>query len=242
MPRLNDPADVATEYASERRLLTRRSLYDALDGEDVKELLFATVLGLAPERVLEVGPGTGELAQRLQAAGLTNYQAIDIAPRMVDLTRERRIKAEVADVQALPFADNQFDCVIAAWMLYHVPDLELGLSEITRVLAPGGHLVAVTNSEQHLGELWTLVGHERWGLPFTAENGREILKRHFAAVAQRDVEAWITLADRSKVRRYIDASPTRAHLAERIPALHEPLQVGVRTCIFLATKHDRIGD
>ncbi len=45
---------------------------------------------------------------------------------------------EVGDVQSLPFADAGFDCVIASWMLYHVPDLDLGVSEIARVLRAGG--------------------------------------------------------------------------------------------------------
>jgi ubiquinone/menaquinone biosynthesis C-methylase UbiE len=238
MPDLNDPADVAREYASERRLAVRRSFYDELHGEDVREALFDMVLGLAPAQVLEVGPGTGQLAQRLVAAGVHDYRAIDISPRMAQLTRERGVSADIGDIQALPFTDGSFDCVIAAWMLYHVPDLNLGLSEIARVLTPGGYLVAVTNSVAHLDELWSLVGHERWSLPFTAENGREILERHFAKVVTRQVEAWITLPDDKAVRRYINASPTRAHLADRVPVLAQPLRVGSRTCIFIATKHD----
>jgi SAM-dependent methyltransferase len=238
MPSLNDPADVAREYASERDLMARRSLYDQLDGEDVQEVLFETVLELSPSRVLEVGPGTGELAQRLVAAGLRDYTAIDISPRMAQLTGNRGINTRVGDVQELPFADGRFDCVIAAWMLYHVPDLNRGLSEIARVLAPGGRLIAVTNSVRHLGELWSLVGHERWGLPFTSENGGPVLERHFADVTASEVEAWITFPDDETVRRYISASPTRAQLADRVPVLPELLRVGSRTCIFTATKHD----
>ena len=35
-------------------------------------------------------------------------------------------------------ADARFDTAVAAWMLYHVPDLDRGLAEIARVLTPGG--------------------------------------------------------------------------------------------------------
>ena len=238
MPRLNDPADVAREYASERGLLARRSLYDELDGDDVKSVLFETVVGLSPARILEIGPGTGDLAQRLVAAGLRDYAAIDVSPRMAQLTSDRGVSAQVGDVQAMPFADGEFDCVIAAWMLYHVPDPDLGLSEIARVLEPGGRLLAVTNSERHLEELWSLVGQERWALPFTAENGRPMLDRHFAEVTAREIEAWITFPDDAAIRRYVSASPTRAHLADRVPVFDEPLRVGSRTCIFTATKHE----
>lgn len=236
MPSLNDPADVAREYSSESGLTARRSLYTDLEGEDVKEVLARTVEARAPRSVLEVGPGTGDLAERLMEGGIRGYRAIDISPRMVELARRRGVQAEVGDVQALPFADGQFDCVVAAWMLYHVPNLDLGLSEIERVLMPGGCLIAATNSVKHLQELWSLVGHERWDLPFTAENGREILLRHFADVSARQVEGWITLPNQDAVRTYVTASPTRAHLADRVPHLDQPLRVGARTCIFTALR------
>jgi ubiquinone/menaquinone biosynthesis C-methylase UbiE len=235
VPSLNDPDDVAREYSSEHGLRARRSLYDGLVGEDVKEVLFDTVLEHTPTSVLEIGSGTGELAQRLGDAGISDYTAIDLSPRMVELTRARGVAAELGDVQQLQFADRRFDCVIAAWMLYHVPDLNLALAEVARVLRPGGCLIAATNSVRHLAELWSLVGHERWGLPFTAENGRELLARHFGEVHSRDVEAWLTLSDQHAARDYIKASPARAHLADSVAALSEPLSVGARTCVFVAT-------
>ena len=132
-------------------------------------------------RVLEVGCGEGELAERLTAT-VAEVVAVDQSPRMVELTRARGVDAHVADVQQLPFPDASFDAVLAAWMLYHVPDLDRGLSEVARVLRPGGRLVATTNGADHLAELLALGGIERWELPFEAENGAEILGRHFASV------------------------------------------------------------
>jgi ubiquinone/menaquinone biosynthesis C-methylase UbiE len=85
--------------------------------------------------------------------------------------------------------------VIAAWMLYHVPDLDRGLAEIWRVLRPGGRLLAVTNSERHLEVLWQLVGIDRLALSFSSENGRAILERHFTTVEQCDVEGVVSFAD-----------------------------------------------
>src|SRR4029078_7030536 len=83
---------------------------------------------------------------------------VDVSPRMVELARARGVDAQVGDVQELPFADGSFDVAVAAWMLYHVPHLDRGLSELARVLRPGGILVAVTNSRYHLLELRELVG------------------------------------------------------------------------------------
>src|SRR6266581_1282352 len=81
---------------------------------------------------------------------------VDQSERMVELQRSKGIDARVGDVQKLPFADGEFDVALAAWMLYHVPDLDRGLAELARVLRPGGRLVAVTNAEDHLRELWDL--------------------------------------------------------------------------------------
>ena len=49
---------------------------------------------------------------------------------MVELTKARGVDVHLADVQSLPFADGEFDCVAANWVLYHVPDLDRGLSEL----------------------------------------------------------------------------------------------------------------
>ncbi len=44
----------------------------------------------------------------------------------------------------LPFGEGEFDVAVAAWMLYHAPDLDRALAELARVLKPAGRLVAVT--------------------------------------------------------------------------------------------------
>src|SRR5205823_13608729 len=104
---------------------------------------------------------------------------IDQSQAMVEIQRAQGIEARVGDVQALPFADGEFDLVVAAWMLYHVPDLDRGLAEIARVLRPGGVLVAATNSLQHMQELWDLARRERLAHARTlrSESGEESLRR-----------------------------------------------------------------
>src|SRR5439155_23396110 len=97
--------------------------------------------------------------------------AVDQSPRMVELTRSRGVEAIVGDVQDLPFPDGAFDCVLAAWMLYHVPDLDRAVRELGRVLNPAGRLVAATNSERTLPELWEPIGHGPRSAGFSAENG-----------------------------------------------------------------------
>lgn len=71
----------------------------------------------------------------------------DISPAMVDAAREqladvRGVKFECADIQNLPYPDASFDVVIANMMLYHVPDIACGLSEVRRVLRRDGRFFA----------------------------------------------------------------------------------------------------
>jgi SAM-dependent methyltransferase len=163
--------------------------------------------------------------------------AVDLSPRMVELARRRDVCAQVADAQELPFADGSFDCAVALWMLYHLPDIDLGLRELVRVLRPHGRLVAVTDGYDHLAELWDLVGFGgRVSLPFGRENGAEVLRRHFASVERHDVEADVVFEDHATARRYIASTMTRRRLADRLPPFTGPLRATCATSVFVATR------
>src|SRR5436190_4598833 len=143
--KIDDPELVRREYETERPLAIRNRVFrEFVRGTDPESVVVAAVAEATPGRVLEVGCGTGELAARVSAELGCEVVAIDLSPRMVQLARERGLDARIGDVQELAFADGEFDAVIAAWMLYHVPDLDRGLSEIQRVLRPVGRLVAAT--------------------------------------------------------------------------------------------------
>ena len=138
------------------------------------------------KHVLEIGCDHGELAERMSREPAAS-NAADQSERMVELTAARGVEAIVADAQDSPFHDGTFDCAVAAWMLYHVQDLEQALRELRRVLRPDGRLVAATSSERNLGELWQLVGER--GAPsggFSAESAEGTLSRHFTSVERRD--------------------------------------------------------
>ena len=181
MTRLDDPALVAGEYADDARLRRRAHAFTgAGTAVDARGPLVAAVVEARPARVLEVGCGWGELAEWIARDTGAEVVATDLSPHMVELARSRGVVAQVADVQELPFADGEFDVAVAAWMLYHVPDLDRGLAELARVLRPGGRLVAVTNSRYHLLELRELVGSGPSLLKFNRENGVELLTPHFA--------------------------------------------------------------
>ena len=236
--RLNDPERVRQEYATEDGLVARASIYEGVSGPDAREAAFQAVREAAPRRVLEVGCGWGEFAERMLVELGVDVVAVDLSPRMVELARERGVDARVGDVEALPFEDESFDVTVANWMLYHVPDLEQALSELARVTRPGGRLVAATNSLDHLGELWSLVGRDRHWEPerFFSEDAEAALRECFASVERLDVTGSVTFADREAVRGYIGSSVAHKHLADLVPELSEPLVATRRNSIFVAHK------
>jgi SAM-dependent methyltransferase len=233
---LHDPEVVRVQYASEDGLQTRRSIYDSREGEDARDVAFRAIAARRPRRVLEVGPGPGELSVRMKEELGAEVVALDVSERMVELATQRGVDARVGDVQSLPFAAASFDTVVAAWMLYHVPDLDRGLAEIVRVLTPGGALVAVTNSELHLEEARAYAGVSMVGrISFGRENGRAILERHFAGVEQMDVDGWVTFPDAEAVRRYVRSMILAgAENADLVPDDLGPVRAGTRVTVFVA--------
>lgn len=234
MDHLNDPYVVRQDYASEARLVTRASIYGDSEGPDATELLVSMVLDRAPTTLLEVGCGTGKLARCLHDEHGLAVTVVDVSERMVQLARGHGIDGLRADVQRLPFADASFDAVVAAWMLYHVPELNDGIAEIRRVLSVGGTLFAITNSERHLSELWRLVGIDGGESTFSAENGAQLLGDYFAHVDTRNVIGTITFRDKQAVGQYLGATIRGCHLVDYVPDLEEPLDVTRANAIFTA--------
>jgi SAM-dependent methyltransferase len=118
---------------------------------------------LAPDRsVLEIGCGTGALAQTL-SLGTGPYLGLDISPRMVALANARlaasprpnlRFLVDDADAPGSGPA-GPFDVVIAFNVLHLLDSLDDGLARCARWLRPGGVLVAKTPCLGELGPLWS---------------------------------------------------------------------------------------
>lgn len=234
---LHDRDVVRVEYSTEAGLEARRAAYEYAKGPNAPERVFELIAAARPVRYLEVGCGPGELAARVQRELQAEVVAVDISPRMVELARARGVDASVDDVQDLSFDDESFDCAVAAWMLYHVPDVPRALGELSRVLTPGGQLLAVTNGEEHLKELRGLLElPERKETTFSGENAEELLRARFAAVERHDLQGTVEFPNRDAVVAYVQASMTMFEGRDRVPDFAGSLVVSRRPVVFVATK------
>jgi SAM-dependent methyltransferase len=234
---VDERAYVREQYASEAGLAARKAIYTDVTGPDAREIVFEAVAEVEPRSVLEVGCGEGELAERVQRALGVAVVAVDQSERMVELALARGVDARLGDVQELPFDDGSFDVAVAAWMLYHAPDLDRAVGELARVLRPDGRLVAATNASDHLREMLSLAGLvEAFDFSFRAENGAEILRQHFAHVETHDASGTVTFRDAEQIRSYLRSSARLSEGADHVPKLTEPLVARRRPVVFVAEK------
>ena len=136
---------VAVEQFSRRSnaYVACSALMDQADLDAVVGLLDLTGV----ERGLDVATGTGNLAMAL-SPHVKDVIGIDITPGMLKLAvqaaRERgldNINNLVGDVEHLPFRESEFDVVTCRFSFHHFPGHRMSLSEMARVLRPGGRLV-----------------------------------------------------------------------------------------------------
>ena len=102
-------------------------------------------------RALDLGCGDGRLTAELDAAELT---AADVSPVALERARRRLPEGarliELALDAPLPFDDGAFDLVLCAETIEHVRDVQLLLSEVRRVMRPGGTLALTTPATREL--------------------------------------------------------------------------------------------
>ncbi len=112
---------------------------------------------------LEIGSGTGYFSLNLMQLGLIErLVATDISAGMLVELRATatrlglEVRTETLDAERLPFADRSFDIAFGHAILHHLPDLEGALTELRRVLRPGGTL-AFCGEPSRYGDLLAAV-------------------------------------------------------------------------------------
>lgn len=184
-------------------------------------------LNLAPEsRILELGCGPGDLwfknLNRIPPGW--DITLSDFSPGMLQQTQQNLRESQrpftfaVIDAQYIPYDDQSFDAVIANHMLYHVPDKAKALSEMRRVLKPGGRFYTSTIGRSHLQELDQLVnkfdsnagpfGPRTQPHSFILENGLEQISPWFSRGTVHHYEDALMITETKPLVAYIASGIT----------------------------------
>ncbi len=212
------------QYRDSSNLHARASLHAryGANGYPWFSWLFDHVAKVAPANaaVLEVGAGPGGLWRENLDRMPEGWRVTltDLSEGMVDEERKAvnhpAFSFATADVESLPFADNAFDVVLANHMLYHVPDRPKALSEVRRVLRPGGMLVAATNGEHNMreiGDLLHAVANDDTATTwtnavfhtFTLENGSGQLAPYFTDIIMQKYPDTLSVTDVEPLVAYV---------------------------------------
>lgn len=168
-----------------------------------REWLGARVQG----RVLEVAVGTGrDLPHYPQGVTLTG---IDLSPAMLAIARQRAadlgvdVDLHTGNAEHLPFADASFDTVVCAISLCTIPDPTAAISEMKRVLVPGGRLLLL----DHIKSSWPPIFAGQWLIERVtiASSGEHLTRRQLPLVIAAGFEI-------------VEAERLKAGMVERIHA------------------------
>lgn len=147
-------------------------------------------------RVLDYGCGAGEVVQIAVRAGYDAH-GVDVfyegGSYRADADRAGLLGGRILEIQngTIPHSDAQFDVVVTNQVLEHVADLDSVIAEISRVLKPGGLMLALFPSR----EVWR-EGHV--GVPFLHLIPRESKSREFYALLVRSAGFGFNKGDKSR--------------------------------------------
>jgi ubiquinone/menaquinone biosynthesis C-methylase UbiE len=137
----------------------------------------------AQGRVLEVAIGTGlNLPHYPTDATVTG---IELSPAMLAIAKQRAadlgrdVDLHIGNAEALPFDEAAFDTVVCALALCTIPDPQVAIGEMKRVLVPGGRLLLL----DHIGSTWPPIYAAQW-LPTTAARAGSRVRDRRSRTAQ----------------------------------------------------------
>jgi ubiquinone/menaquinone biosynthesis C-methylase UbiE len=178
---------------------------------------------LAPDaELLELGCGAGTLwsenAGRIPygwRVRLSDFSAGMLSDAERNLSGvDHAFKYEIIDATEIPHPENEFDCVLANHMLYHIEDRPKALAEMRRVLRPGGLLVASTLTRDTMSELGAIVREAtdrsdftmmRMAAQFGLDDGAEQLEPYFAHIERRVYEDALEITECQPVLDYLSS-------------------------------------
>lgn len=212
---INFMNNIEKQYHTSQNLNTRISIHDkySTNKQPFGDWILSQYEIQPGMKILELGCGTGSMWKEnlhlLQGAELI---LTDFSEGMLETAKKTvnagNISFAQVDIQEIPYADTSFDAVIANMMLYHVPDLHKGLSEVRRVLKRGGKFYCATYGIHGIMEyindlLKDMDVSGSIGTSFTLQNGTESLSQYFGHVTRLNREDGLAITDIGDFADYI---------------------------------------
>jgi len=203
-------------------------------GVDVKwrKKILKLVASKNPETVLDIATGTGDLAILLAETNASKIIGLDISAGMLEVGKQKiaqknlsnKIEMVLGDSEKIPFNDNSFDAITVAFGIRNFENLELGLSEILRVLKPNGIFVILETS---VPEKFPF----KQGYAIYTKNILPLIGKMFS----KDKVAYKYLSDSASIFPYGKSLNNILQKIGFIDVKHMPQTFGVAT-IYTATK------
>jgi len=208
---------VKDQYENSSNLDTRISIHRkySVNQQGFNSWIFSNYEIKAGSRILELGCGTGVAWKENISClrGCFELVLTDLSEGMLKSAKEslkdkEQVSFNLVDIQSIPYEDRCFDVVIANMMLYHVPDINKGLSEVKRVLRNDGVFYCATFGENGIVEyLSNMLGLHRSDLPanhrFTLQNGKGFLMNYFLNTKKLLYEDSLEVTDIDDLMKYL---------------------------------------
>lgn len=217
MSTINNQKNVKEQYSNAGNLNTRISIHQKYSTNKMGfgNWIFSNYKITKGMKVLELGCGTcdmwkghEDLMSTCSKIILSDFSEGMLENAKANLGDNPNVEYRVIDIQNIPFEDETFDLVIANMMLYHVPDMKRGLSEVQRVLKNGGAFYCATFGEHGIMEFLshTLNAYgveDTVNKNFTLQNGKEILEPFFSDVQRLNYEDSLAVTEIDDLIEYI---------------------------------------
>ena len=218
--KMNDPISVENMYISKDTLSTRVNLHEkySINKYGWKNWVFDQYKMRKDIKIIEFGCGTGIAwtGKNEQIPEGVSIMLTDISPLMIkktkaNLSSSKNFTFQAMDIQNIQSTDRYYDIVIANHLLYHVPNIEKALREISRVIKDDGIFYSTTIGNDHLYELENIYrvfeGRDKFSyssnLSFTLNNGEEILKKYFNKIDLKIYEDYFEITNTNDLMDYI---------------------------------------
>ncbi len=176
------------------------------------------------QKILDLGCGNGRLYKYLKEQGLNiEYYGLDISYELLKIVKERY--SEVSDkivegnITKLPYEDNSFDLVICIAVFLHLPSEAMrlkALSEIERVLKPGGYLLMKNWHMWHkpylkyyFNRFWNKYFWKDYIIPWKSPDGQIQCQRYYHVFTKRELNKLFKISNLKVIKNFLYHEPNR---------------------------------